>query len=41
MLILETSMLGVFLSLDLILFYTFFEATLIPMYLLINIWGGE
>ncbi len=41
MLVLETAMLGVFLSLDLILFYTFFEATLIPMYLLINIWGGE
>jgi len=41
MLILETAMLGVFMSLDLILFYTFFEATLVPMYLLINIWGGE
>ncbi len=41
MLILETSMIGGFTSLDLILFYTFFEATLIPMYLLINIWGGE
>jgi NADH-quinone oxidoreductase subunit M len=41
MLVLETSMIGVFTSLDLILFYTFFEATLIPMYLLINIWGGE
>ncbi len=41
MLALETAMLGVFLSLDLILFYTFFEATLIPMWLLISIWGGE
>jgi NADH-quinone oxidoreductase subunit M len=41
MLVLETSMIGVFTSLDLILFYTFFEATLVPMYLLINIWGGE
>ncbi|MBL8047326.1 MAG: NADH-quinone oxidoreductase subunit M [Chthonomonas sp.] len=40
LLILETAMLGVFLSLDLILFYTFFEASLIPMYFLINIWGG-
>ncbi|MBI5705963.1 MAG: NADH-quinone oxidoreductase subunit M [Armatimonadetes bacterium] len=41
MLILETAMLGVFLSLDLILFYTFFEASLVPMWLLISIWGGE
>lgn len=40
MLILEAAMLGVFLSLDLILFFVFFEATLIPMYFLINIWGG-
>lgn len=40
LLMLETAMLGVFISLDLILFFTFFEATLIPMYLLINIWGG-
>jgi len=40
MLILETAMLGVFCSLDLILFYTFFEASLIPMYFLISIWGG-
>lgn len=41
MLVLETAMLGVFLSLDLILFYTFFEASLIPMWLLISVWGGE
>jgi NADH-quinone oxidoreductase subunit M len=41
LLILETAMLGVFCSLDLILFYTFFEASLIPMYFLISIWGGE
>ena len=41
LLILETAMLGVFTSLDLILFYTFFEASLIPMYFLIAIWGGE
>lgn len=41
MLLLETAMLGVFVSLDLILFYTFFEFSLIPMYFLISIWGGE
>lgn len=41
MLLLETAMLGVFVSLDLVLFYTFFEASLIPMYFLIAIWGGE
>lgn len=40
-LILETAMLGVFVSLDLVLFYTFFEASLVPMALLIWIWGGE
>lgn len=41
MLFLETAMLGVFCSLDMVLFYTFFEASLIPMWLLIAIWGGE
>ena len=41
MLILETAMLGVFTSLDMILFYSFFEASLIPMAMLIWIWGGE
>ncbi len=41
MLILETAMLGVFVSLDLVLFYAFFEASLIPMALMIWIWGGE
>lgn len=41
LLLLEAAMLGVFLSLDLILFFIFFEATLIPMYFLINVWGGE
>ncbi len=41
MLLLGTAMLGVFTSLDLILFYTFFEASLVPMYFLIAIWGGE
>ena len=40
MLILETGMLGVFTSLDLFLFYVFWEITLIPMYFLIGIWGG-
>ncbi len=40
-LLLETGMLGVFLAQDLILFYIFWEFTLIPMYFLIGIWGGE
>lgn len=39
-LVLETMILGVFVSLDLILFYLFFEAGLIPMFLIIGIWGG-
>jgi NADH-quinone oxidoreductase subunit M len=39
-LILSGLMIGVFCSLDGILFYTFFEATLIPMYLIIGVWGG-
>ncbi|MBS1724472.1 MAG: NADH-quinone oxidoreductase subunit M [Armatimonadetes bacterium] len=39
--VLLAAMLGVFLSLDLILFYTFFEASLIPMAVMIWIWGGE
>jgi NADH-quinone oxidoreductase subunit M len=41
MLTLGCGMLGVFASLDLFLFYVFWEATLIPMYFLIGIWGGE
>jgi NADH-quinone oxidoreductase subunit M len=41
MLLMETSMVGVFAALDLILFYVFWEATLIPMYFLIGIWGGK
>ena len=41
MLILEAAMIGVFVSLDLLLFYLFFEASLVPMFLLIGIWGGE
>src|SRR4026209_619473 len=40
MLLLETGMVGVFVSLDLFLFYVFWEAMLIPMYLIIGIWGG-
>jgi NADH-quinone oxidoreductase subunit M len=39
-LILSGLMIGVFCALDGVLFYTFFEATLIPMYLIIGIWGG-
>lgn len=41
MLMLETGMIGVFVALDLILFYVFWEAMLIPMIFLIGIWGGE
>ena len=41
MLLLESAMIGVFISLDLLLFYLFFEASLIPMFFLIGIWGGE
>jgi NADH-quinone oxidoreductase subunit M len=41
MLLLEAGMLGVFVSLDLFLFYIFWEAMLIPMYFLIGIWGHE
>jgi len=41
LLILQTGSLGVFASLDMVLFYVFFELTLIPMYFLIGIWGGE
>jgi len=41
LLILETLMIGVFCALDLILFYVFFEAGLIPMFLIIGIWGGK
>ncbi|MBN1504854.1 MAG: NADH-quinone oxidoreductase subunit M [Candidatus Eisenbacteria bacterium] len=40
MLLLETGMIGVFVSLDLLLFYVFWEAMLIPMYLIIGMWGG-
>lgn len=41
MLILEMGMLGVFCSMDLLLFYVFFEFTLIPLFFLIGIWGGS
>lgn len=40
-LVLETLMIGVFCSLDLVLFYLFFEAGLIPMFLIIGVWGGK
>ncbi len=40
-LLMETMMIGVFCSLDLVVFYLFFEAGLIPMFLIIGIWGGE
>ena len=41
MLLLETGMVGVFVALDLFLFYVFWEAMLVPMYLIIGIWGGS
>ncbi|KZE35404.1 NADH-quinone oxidoreductase subunit M [Chelatococcus daeguensis] len=40
-LVLETTMIGVFVAQDLVLFYLFFEAGLIPMFLIIGIWGGK
>lgn len=40
-LFLETLMIGMFCALDLVLFYAFFEGVLIPMFLIIGIWGGE
>src|SRR5437870_9889897 len=39
-LIMEAAMIGVFLAADLLLFYVFFELTLLPMYLVIGVWGG-
>jgi NADH-quinone oxidoreductase subunit M len=41
LLLLAGAMVGVFVSLDLLLFYLFFEASLVPMFFLIGIWGGE
>ncbi|MCA0257390.1 MAG: NADH-quinone oxidoreductase subunit M [Proteobacteria bacterium] len=40
-LIMETMMIGVFVALDTVLFYVFFEATLIPMFIIIGVWGGK
>jgi len=40
-LLLESFIIGVFISIDLVIFYVFFEAVLIPMFLIIGIWGGE
>ncbi|MEM7461395.1 MAG: NADH-quinone oxidoreductase subunit M [Pseudomonadota bacterium] len=40
-LVLETTMIGVFCALDLVMFYIFFEAGLIPMFLIIGVWGGK
>ncbi len=40
-LVLESLMIGVFVALDLVLFYIFFEAGLIPMFLIIGVWGGK
>jgi len=41
MLLLEAGVMGVFLATDLFLFYVFFELTLVPMYFIIGVWGGE
>jgi NADH-quinone oxidoreductase subunit M len=41
MLLLEAAILGVFLSLDLLVFFVFWEAMLVPMYFIIGVWGGE
>jgi len=41
LLVLETMMVGVFTTLDFVLFYVFFEGILIPMFLIIGVWGGE
>ncbi|MCC6451969.1 MAG: Fe-S-binding domain-containing protein, partial [Acidobacteria bacterium] len=41
LLLLESAMLGVFVTLDLLVFYLFFEASLIPMFFLIGVWGGK
>ena len=40
MLVLQTAMLGVFITQDMFLFYLFWEVMLVPMYFLIGIWGG-
>jgi NADH-quinone oxidoreductase subunit M len=41
LLVLESAMIGVFVSLDILVFYLFFEASLVPMFFLIGIWGGQ
>src|SRR6187549_2017617 len=41
LLLMESAMIGVFVSLDLLVFYLFFEASLVPMFFLIGIWGGK
>jgi NADH-quinone oxidoreductase subunit M len=41
LLVLQTGMLGVFTALDIVLFYVFFEFTLIPLFFLIGVWGGQ
>ncbi len=41
LLLMESAMIGVFVSLDLLVFYLFFEASLIPMFFLIGVWGGQ
>jgi len=41
MLLMETGVIGVFVAVDLFLFYVFWEITLIPMYFIIGVWGGE
>ncbi|HZI13383.1 MAG TPA: NADH-quinone oxidoreductase subunit M, partial [Myxococcus sp.] len=41
LLVLQTTMLGALVSMDLLLFYVFFEAMLIPMYLMVGVWGAE
>ncbi len=40
-LVLETLMIGVFCALDLVVFYLFFEGGLIPMFIIIGVWGGQ
>jgi NADH-quinone oxidoreductase subunit M len=40
MLVMESAMIGAFIALDLVLFYVFFELMLLPMYLVIGVWGG-
>ena len=41
LLVMQTGMLGVFLALDLVLFYVFWETSLVPLYFILGIWGGE